>query len=135
MYKLCLLNLVTISWRWQCGSVEVLFQQVRQLLMPVPRPGWLRYWWVYTGDTWHSAFVQGIWAVRHSLSLLILWTFGMTNCISTRHWIAYNEQHNEGCLMVFWWISCIHGTYRIVEIINSIIVIGEFLLLHSPTWH
>ena len=35
--------------------------------------------------------------------------------------------------MVFWWISCIHGTIVIIEI-SSIIVIQEFLLLHSPTW-
>ena len=60
---------------------------------------------------------------------------GMVNYISTSHWIAYNEQHNEECLMVFWWISCIHGTIVIIEIISNIIVIGEFLLSHSPTWH
>ena len=42
--------------------------------------------------------------------------------------ITYNEQRNEECLIG---ISCIGETIVIIVIISSIIMIGEFPLLHS----
>ena len=106
-----------------------------------PRPNVSHIWYYCFCDNKFLSIVIGIkcgetfWDVAFGRE--VIWNFNTctTNYICTSHWIAYNEQHNEEYLMVFWWISCIHGTIVVIKIINNIIVLGEFLLLHSPTWH